>query len=113
MGGEVMKIEIAIPDSFFMDQVLSAEIGYWASGLHWTEGPNKLPTHVVERPNEKKGEFTEHVLDWPKALRLVIELSTKRGIYTNDARLLSYKDMDASTGDLWIQLAAFGEVRYG
>ena len=87
-----MKVTVEISDQFLSDQFLSAQIGYWAKSAD--EG-----SAVVERETNKKFR-----LDWKRAARLAV---------AKHPRILDPDNMDASTGDVWVQLAAFGEVRYG
>jgi hypothetical protein len=100
-----VKVTIEIPDQFIEDQRISAAesgIGYWANYID--------ETHVWEREDDsvrpQLGEAvgTKRRLDWKRAVRLAVE---------RYPRILDPDNMDADTGDIWVQLAAFGEVKYG
>ena len=50
------------------------------------------------------GADTWHELDWSRAIKIAFKKYP--WIFQEDR-------MDAETGDMWIQLAALGELRYG
>lgn len=84
---------------------------YWCGEIEWSEG-SKLPIaiwdhHEVRRDRSK---WTRHECDWKRAIDFVLGSSLDRGRLV---RLLDASKMDAETGEVWLQIAAFGEVRYG
>jgi hypothetical protein len=109
-----IKVTVEFPRQFIKDQVDGAHIGYWAYAVdNYRDG---LPGVVYEFPcedeqlraledsEEPEALCPEHKLDWKRAIKLAI---------TKYPKLLDEREMDASTGDLWVQLAAFGKVVYG
>lgn len=90
-----MKIEIEIPDQFFLDILEDAHCHYWADSYTWEGGQI---TGVIEAETRKR-----FPLDWPRAVHLVV------AAYPH---LLDPKQLDGPTADAWVQLAAFGELRY-
>lgn len=95
---ESMEVTITIDDKFLEDQVDGANIDYWCQNIFvQADGFNGV---VVVTNND---EAKKYALDWVRAVKVAVE---------KYPYILDRKRMDAETGDIWVQLAAFGEVRY-
>lgn len=113
LSGKV-KVEIEIPRRFLAYQCGGADIGYWAGNVKTetvlTSAQNEnlgsldLITEVDEVDERTGKVVAHHVCDWARAVKLAIEINPG---------LLDESRMDMTTGDVWVQLAALGEVRYG
>ncbi len=131
-----MQIKINVSNSDLANLITSALEGgsnYWAEVVHkvqptkmthwcFTDGKDKkakaeyLEEYVMNeggsltiRDTESE-EHSEHVLTLAKAERGLQLMADKFG--SNFADVLR-QDTDANTGDVWLQLALFGDVIYG
>ncbi len=104
-----MKVSIEISNEFLWNQVAGANIDYWASSC--SIDPKTLEGHVTmgEDPDTRSGHkaLSDYDLNWERAVRAAL---SEKYAHLN---LFSEWHMDANTGDVWVQLAAFGEVVYG
>lgn len=107
-----MKITFTAPRELVRDQLTSGiehGIGYWCervSGWKWFYNftlADKIAVRVSAEKGDPKSGKT-YRLDLRRALRLAAE---------KYPRLLDGDRHDAETGDVFIQLAAFGEIVYG
>jgi hypothetical protein len=102
-----MKLEVEIDDRLILDLLVSGVEGarYWGFVYQTANADGWL---VFE--NEfgfETGEVLQHA---------TYELDIKRGIQlalTKYPRVLDSNQLDATTGDMFVQLCAFGELRYG
>lgn len=104
-----IELPIRVPVQFLCEQVIGADIRYWCGELTWPkdQDPEKvLPVKLREHNDTRDRDRWERpaMLDWERAIKVA---------FATMPYLLDVGEMDAQTGDLWIQLAAFGEVRYG
>jgi len=101
-GERRLAFVIDIDEQFLRDQVVGSGISYWSRFLEWG-APGELPIAVAELSDDGEST-TKRELCWGRAVQLAI---------IRHPKLLDRTQMDASTGDMWVQLAAFGEVKYG
>ena len=97
-----MKIEIDVSDDKVRNFVGRANIGYWGTAKSWD--PDDLRLVIVEDDGG-----VEVVIDsqrWPAALA---KMATEHATLFAD---VMNNDGDQWTGDVLIQLAAFGEEKY-
>lgn len=103
-----MRIVIEIADEFLRSQAEGAGIRYWCSLCEWDdEGPHPIAlpiavTIAIDPQDSDSGK--RFLLNWMRAVELAV---------SQYPRILDPKQQDTETGDMWIQLAAFGEIRYG
>lgn len=97
-----MRLTLDIPDQFILDQLAGAAISYWCERCKWST--NLTSGWVIELEPDKGDEGKKHKLDFKRAIRLAVR---------QYPRILNEDLMDAETGDMWVQLAAFGEIKYG
>jgi len=101
-----MKIEIEIADTFFRDQVRSAACRYWCAGVEYGRPIGDLLPEIIIEHHEKRDSdsWSRLAANWPRAVQIAID---------KYPRILDLDKMDGETGDMWLQLAAFGEIKYG
>ncbi|MGN6108369.1 MAG: hypothetical protein ACTHU0_24900 [Kofleriaceae bacterium] len=113
-----MKVEITVPSLAIVDTIIGGVQGgirYWGKVVAFRVRKNDVSTSsaadellmvcdVIERAS---GERFSLQGKWQVALRLMAEL------YPHKFFELIMGRADCTTGDVLIQLAAFGEVRYG
>lgn len=101
----IFKVEIEISKRFIADQCEGAYLSYWSDDQKWevitTDGKDELM--LCTRVHEPVTKVWT-TCDWERAIKLAI---------VKYPHLLDESRMDRNTGDTWVQLAAFGEVRYG
>ena len=113
-----MKLEVTIPTKAVFDTVLSGVEGgiqYWARVVaFWTPArsgtPDECGTDVPLVCDLVELESAEQISlrdQWATGLRLMAERYPRKFAELVDGT------GDATTGDVLIQLAAFGELRYG
>ena len=102
-----MKLEVEIEDSFLRDLLLSAvdHINYW-DVLHEDTQKGGARTYYVIEHNEDlhAGQPVRHNLNFKRGVQLCLD---------KYPRVLDPNNLDAMTGDMFVQLCAFGELRYG
>jgi len=97
-----MKVEMEISDQLISDQIESgfAFIGYWAQ-----DWEIDVVNHTGWVQEVEDGDKPEPItLNFEKAVKIAAE---------KYPRILDENQMDAETGDMLIQLAAFGDIVYG
>ena len=113
-----MKLEVTIPTKAVFDAVLSGAEGgiqYWARVVSlWTparsgspdesETDLRLVCDLIEHDSAEPISLREQ---WATGLRLMAERYPRKFAELVDGT------GDATTGDVLIQLAAFGELKYG
>lgn len=104
-----MKIEIDVPNEHINGALLEPHSRYWASEAIWD------PTHQVGRVVEREGANGQpdtHTL-YPSKLKTALEFMARR--YPVPFSRLQAGTYDGTTGDLLLQLMAFGptEAKYG
>jgi hypothetical protein len=100
-----MKVTIDVPDELIRDQLTSGieqGIHYWCSEVRGWTGYDRFK--VTDRVKVKDEAGKWHMLDFERAVQLAARLYP---------RVLDTNEQDAGTGDLFIQLAAFGDIVYG
>ena len=113
-----MKLELTIPTKAVFDTVLSGVEGgiqYWARLISlWTPARSGSPDEcetdlrlVCDLVELDSAELISLREQWATGLRLMAER------YPRKFAELVEGTGDATTGDVLIQLAAFGELRYG
>ena len=113
-----MKIEVTVPSLAVLDTVLSGVQGgvqYWAKVLQcWVPGRAGLAEDpatdlrlVCDVLELESGERISLQDKWSTALRLMADR------YPHKFADMVTGTGDCTTGDVLIQLAAFGELRYG
>jgi hypothetical protein len=98
-----MKIKIDIPDKHINGALAEPRSRYWASEAKWD--PEEREGYAIERESGER-----HQLGSSKLQAALIHLAERRP--TDLAALLS-GNYDGETGDILLQLMAFGEVRFG
>ncbi len=98
-----MKITIEVPDAHINAALASPISRAWATEAQWY--PETRDGYVVECDGAQR-----YVLN-ASNLRAALELMAAR--YPNGFRYLLSNDYGGTTGNLLLQLMAFGEERYG
>ena len=113
-----MKLELTVPTQNVFDAIINGAEGgiqYWAKAISlWTPAQSARPDEsetdlplVCDLIERDSGEHFSLHGQWAIGLRLMAERYPR-----NFAELVSGTG-DCTTGDVLIQLAAFGELRYG
>ncbi len=106
-----MKLTVEVPDTLIRDQLCSGIEGgirYWCQEIRGWKGFDKFQSSdtlrvlVSQEGGDPRGNKW-FVLDFERAINLAIK---------DYPRLLDVDLQDAETGDMFIQLAAFGELVY-
>lgn len=101
-----MQITINVPDEHINGALAEPHSRYWAREAGWD--PETSAGFVYEP--QDNGADARHVLNAAKLEKALWGMAEK---YPRQfARLIS-GDYDGSTGDVLLQLMAFGELRYG
>jgi len=107
--------DLKIPVAFLALQCEGARSREWAEDFDWRRVdpehdtnrgyPVSLTTRVLCRDDSRGDDgLVWFDCDWRRAVILAI---------LHHAWLLDPSEMDSRSGDVWLQLATFGEVRYG
>jgi hypothetical protein len=105
-----MKITITIPDAAIRSAILGAHSRYWASGLTVHDSGSYS---VVERYESHSGPVkVTHRFGSVKIRRAIVLLSQDQPNFESFGRLCD-GCCDGPDGDLLIQYACFGELKYG
>lgn len=113
-----MQIQVKLPPLAVFDTVISGVEGgiqYWADVLRWrvptinppadtTDPSDRIVCDIRDRDT---GEVFSLQGKWSAALALMAQRYPRR--FTE----VQTESFDANTGDVLVQLAAFGELRYG
>jgi hypothetical protein len=102
-----MNITACIPDSLVFDTLVSAiegGINYWCSQAKLGSS-DQLSARFSERDGGAVFELTE--ADWPRVVALMATKAPRH--FAN----MFCGVGDAETGDVLVQLACFGEMKYG
>jgi len=101
--------DLQIPVAYLAQQCEGAASRDWAEDFEWRRvDPEHDPARgyyvrLTTRVREVEGKVWL-TCDWRRAIVLAI---------MHHAWLLDPSEMDRRSGDVWLQLATFGEVRYG
>jgi RES domain-containing protein len=101
--------DLKIPVAYLAQQCEGARSRAWATDFEWRRVDSEHDTdrgyyvRLTTRVQEIDGK-TWLTCDWHRAIILAV---------MHHAWLLEPSRMDANSGDVWLQLAVFGEVRYG
>lgn len=99
-----MKLEIEVPDDL-IDHLITSGIG----GRYTADWCDEFSPYTVN--GKYKGGVVRE-METRKRLKLNVRRAIQLAI-TSYPWVLDPERLDSVTGDLFIQLAAFGEVRYG
>lgn len=102
-----MKITIEVPDVQINAALESPNAKYWATSASWS--PTYRSGFVVEM-HGKDGKSERHTLGIARLKAALAHMAVHR---PDDLARLLDGTWDGETGDLLLQLMAFGEVRYG
>jgi hypothetical protein len=103
-----MKITITIPDAAIRSAILGANRHYWATSLAVrTDGSYSLAEHMDTRD---EGAWVRHHFGVAR-LRIALGLLCKSNLAAFGRLLTGFTTSD--DGDLLIQYACFGELKYG
>jgi hypothetical protein len=104
-----VKLEIEIDDQRIFELLDSARVDYWGTlHMHTSIGNAPLIERTffvtVHEEGKAKDEPDMCKLNFVRGIQLAI---------TKHPRILDPNQLDAETGDMFVQLCAFGELRYG
>lgn len=101
-----IEVRISISRRFLAYQCIGADVRYWSGRTaKWQSvGDLSIITHIGEVDERTGKVIANHKCDWARAIKLAAE---------KHPHLLDDRNMNMSTGDEWVQLAALGELRYG
>lgn len=105
-----MKITICVSDDRIRDAIGSAHISYWADPeTRWNK--RKMTLRVREDVGERDTDawFTLNTEDFARAL---VRMADSKNEHVHHRCDLIADTGDGLTGDVLIQFAAFGEMRY-
>jgi len=103
-----MLIQIELTDRELVDMLLTARCGYWAC----TDGVLESVANgesIVFHDREDGSLLGTLTYEVAKRLRLQADVPGVKAVL----RAASDGYFDADSADVWVQLALFGEVRYG
>lgn len=130
----IIKIQQELKDDIIIDLLTTAIEGgstYWCEGIYQTAGftpekgkgpwyacPEQMAAkdfviQVVEQEAHDDSGNIIHIVNRDKmikALELMGNYGTPKGFHLRD---VIEENWDAETADVWLQMAAFGEVVYG
>ncbi len=108
-----MQVNISIPDDHIRNAVGGARFGYWASAPEatWSRVNLTLTLREHEYGTSDPQTFNLTLDSWIHALALMGTHSS-RGVCEALARILAGR-ADGNDGDMLVQFACFGELKYG
>jgi hypothetical protein len=123
-----MDVTISIPDDTIANVMISAltsGIGHWCDKARITGRKKGVTSGVLDKPEYERyfrplqgGALVvrdaetkrEHVVDRAAIRRAIAVIGAK---YPHHLGSMASDNTDAETGDVLVQCAAFGEIRYG
>lgn len=104
-----MKVLLDVPDDVLCAVVEGAHIRYWARDVRFS--PSALLLVLREREGDDGDAITEPIR--VDAAGFELALARMAAMAPAQFGRLIAGDWDADTGDVLVQLACFGDVKYG
>lgn len=105
-----MRITIEVPDEHIDGALAEPSSLYWALEASWRRYNDSPEGWVLERGGAADGAAERHLLG---AARLKKALGLMYHVRPVQFAKLASGQYDGETGDLLLQLMAFGEMKYG
>lgn len=102
-----MWLEVEVNNAVLADVIGGATIGYWGMAEFYDRKCLKMKLYEQVDLNKQSTILYLHPQHFQKGLSIMLEK------YPHFFAQILTKNYDGTTGDVLIQLAAFGMVRYG